>query len=256
MGKRYTPVLEFNTSIILPFFKKSEIFKIALEKNAKYFDRPGIEVIICMDECGEEEFLLEIIKLYSSINWKIYINRRSHGWRGPVKALNVGIRHAGKKNFLFIDPESVMLSDILYTFHLYSFHYPNCFFTGNVIFSGLHSILREKEEVLPYGSLFVKRKYIVPIKGYDESYTTWGGDDDNIRARLEMTGIKRIHVPEALLAHKEAGNSSGHKEREAKSDLLSLRQKQDAFYPAKHYANTGSWGIEFSESIYDYTQNH
>src|ERR1043165_7633290 len=87
----------FEVSVLLPFYKKYDEFRSALQTNAPYFERNGIEVIILMDSPQQEEELVALLKQYPFINWKVLINRQPHPWRNPVKVLNVGIKQASKK---------------------------------------------------------------------------------------------------------------------------------------------------------------
>ena len=58
-----------------------------------------------MDEPTEKEGLIELIKTYPFINWKVIVNEQDHLPRNHAPVLNVGIRHATKKYVLVSDPE-------------------------------------------------------------------------------------------------------------------------------------------------------
>lgn len=154
---------DFDLSIVMPFYKRFSSFKKVFDKQFHYFERNGIELIICLDEPSETELILDYIKNYPFINWKIIVNEKDHEWRNPSKAINVGIRHASKKYILQIDPELELLTDVIYILRRYLEYYPNHYATGQVIFTDLETEITEnnynaKEFVkLPYGSIMARK---------------------------------------------------------------------------------------------------
>lgn len=248
---KYSFIHNFDLSVIMPFYKKMEEFKKIFPKNLSYFQRNGIEVIVCMDEDSEEEQLLEFIKLYPFINWRIIVNRTEHEWRNPAKALNVGIRSASKKYILVCSPESEFACDIIYQMRRALYYYPNHFTIGFVEFKSFDKHHRLMCPV-PYGSIMAKKDDLVKITGYDEQILKWGGDDDNIRARLEMIGIKKLLLPDALLIHWETDEDfekriTKHIARDRPIDVL-----RDILYPNYHIANNNTWGTDFKDVAYDW----
>lgn len=248
----------FDLSVVMPYYKKISDFRITLEKNASYLQRNGIEVILCLDSPDDEEALIRLIKNYPLINWKVFINRVPHAWRNPSRAINVGIRNASNKYILVMGPDSQMYTDIIAEFSYMAHHYPGSFFTGEVCF--LHHGQAFAADapafpLLPYGSLFVARESLQEVRGYNENYNEWGGDDDNIRARLSLSGLNHLHVPEAILLHRESGMISGHQSRGLKSRSIPVERKKDIYYPDSSVANNHNWGTDFTECIYDYREN-
>ncbi|MBO9564879.1 MAG: glycosyltransferase [Niastella sp.] len=249
----------FEVSIVLPYYKKYEDFSLTIKTNAPFFERNGIEVIICMDDPQEEEQLILLIKEYPFINWKVLINRQPHSWRNPSKAINTGIRHACKDYVLVMGPDSAFHSDLILELRCMAELYPNSYFLGHVIFTDEKTVVNEdnlhEHLLLPYGSILARRKDLLAIRGYNEQYTTWGGDDDNIRTRLDLHGCKRVLVREALLIHREKNTRDGEAIRTERSQRISDAQYHDVFYPDKAVMNKKNWGTDFSECIYDYQHN-
>lgn len=240
---------DFDLSIILPFYRKLEAFRRTLPANAGYLSRNGIEVIIVMDEPSEEQALLHFIGQYTAIAWKVIVNDKPHAWRPPCKAQNVGIRNAAKKYVMLMDPESEFFSDVIYILSYMCRMYGSSFVTGEVAFTDFHFESSKQNltglELLPYGSILTEKEFLYNIQGYDESYTTWGGDDDNLRARLRYYGISQLHVPDAVLIHREDGNTDGHTSRYKKGNQNPVHNKKRSFFPDHYLANDENWGKEF-----------
>lgn len=244
----------FDVSIIMPFYKKFSIFKKTIIVNEKYFSRNGIEVIICLDEPSEEAPLLDLIAEYPFINFKIVINRSLHSWRNPAKVINVGIRQARFKYVLVIGPDSECQTDIILQFRQYAMYYDNSYFIGQVTFQSLDEQIVEHLGYLPYGSIFVDRTILLETTGYNEQFSDWGGDDDELRARLEFAGMVKIFVPEAKLIHYDE-KEAGHISRTNRSSNIPVLVKKIIFLPSQKKVNPENWGTDFSEILFDYNNN-
>lgn len=246
---------DYDISIILPFYKRMKDFRRVLPINAPYFQRNGIEVIIPLDEPTECEELLEFIREYPLINWRVIVNRIEHEPRNPCKALNVGIRHATKRYILVIDPECEFLTDVIYHLKYAAELYDNYFYTGRVAFVnhtykvGPHTA--ETEKLTNYGSILMKKEHLEKVAGYTESFTIWGGEDDNIRAKLKQTGINKAEVATAIVLHREDTNN-GIITRAHKILALPINLVNKAFHPDEQDFINPNWGRDFSEICYDY----
>jgi GT2 family glycosyltransferase len=258
---RYLFENNFDLSVVIPFYKKLAVFEITLRTNHKFFQRNGIEVVIAMDEPSEQSDLLVLIKEYPLINWKVIVNEKKHEWRNPSKTLNVGIRSATKQFILVLGPDSEMATDLIFDMRRMAEFYQKCFFVGRVAFVDLDfqpsKVNVESQLLMYYGSIFIQKTFLLTVNGYDEAYEKWGGDDDNLRARLERFGLKKIKLPECIILH-----------RESLEDLRNLRLKlkhsvsnrsplelQNSFNPKTYLANSENWGIDFSKVIYDWQNN-
>lgn len=247
----------FDVSVVIPFYKKMKEFRRAFPRNRKYFERNGIEIVLVMDTPDESQELLEYAKQYPFVNWKIIVNEQPHEWRNPTRALNVGIRHASKKYVMVCSPESEFVTDAIFLLRKSFADYPDFphYAIGHVCFSN------EKEEVtplnfhqfrsIPFGSIMAERKHFEQIRGYDESFQKWGGDDNNIRARFDMIGVEEFFMDDVMLAHREIGNKSGENRR---SNYLSFSNGdiRKFFYPAQAQANGDDWGRDFDNTVYDW----
>jgi len=180
----------YDISVILPFYKKLKEFKKVLPKNLPCFQRNGMELLIVLDTPEEEKELVEYLMEFPFLNATVIINKKHHEWRNPSKALNVGIRHASRKYIFVASPETEYLTDIIYQLRYILHYHPGSYAIGQVAFLDFNTSASLETihdlELLPYGSLMVEKKYLEEVKGYAEKITGWGGDDDNIRARLEL----------------------------------------------------------------------
>jgi len=228
-----------NISVILPYYKRFELFEPALAYNVRWWARgDGIEIqlVLVLDEPTEIEEVLKLAGRYP-LRWKIIVNRRDHPWRNPAKALNVGIRHSELKYCLIISPETLLLSDVprlLMERVLKSSDAGYAF--GQTLFD---APIQPSPNPYRWGSLFAVRQHLLEIRGYDETAEVWGGDDDNIRLRLGMHGLLPLPTEEARLFH------PGHPlSREV------TEQKQRLKNPARTIANDANWGKDFEEVIF------
>lgn len=250
----------FNVSVVMPFYKKYQVFSKTLTQNAKYFQRNGIEIILSVDEPSEKNEVLNIIKSYPFINWKIIINEVPHKWRSPTKSINVGIKHATKDYILVMGPDSEMATDIIYNFRKMSEYYPSYFFVGKVHFTDYDYVFSLNKQfhmptLLNYGSILVKKKDLLLIGGYDEEFYEWGGDDDNIRARLEKNGVKKMSLNNCILIHRESKEEL-ETIRLKKHNLNNNKNLRNAFYPQNDKKiNLNGWGVDFSNILYDWSNN-
>lgn len=247
----------FDVSVVMPFYKKIKEFKKVFPRNLKYFQRNGIELIIVMDSTDDLDELIGFVRSYPFVNWKIQVNKVTHAWRNPSPAINVGIRNASKKYIFVCSPESEMLTDVIYllrkTFKDY-IDYPH-FAYGRVCYADQEVVTYNNYDSIrniPFGSVMFKKSDIDKVGGYDESFFTWGGDDNNIRVRLSMIGVKGLHVEKAMMVHRDIDNQEGKKRRTLSIDRLNNDQLRHFFYPQSPNPNLGNWGLEFDSLVYDY----
>lgn len=243
----------FNLSIIMSFYKRYDDFARVLPLNAPYLQRNGIEVIIVMDEPSEKNKVLNLIKEYPFINWVLIINDETHLPRNHAPVLNVGIRHSSKEYILQIDPEIEFHTDIIYILRNLLKHYPKHYVYGAMAYTSIDSSINSSFNFIPYGNLMVKKEFLEQINGYDETFLKWGGEDDNIRKRLDFIGVKGLFVPEAQTIHREHIYTPN--ERINKFKKHSIKDIRKIFYPTNPIANKKSWGRSFRNLLYDWKNN-
>ncbi len=247
----------FEVSLVMSFYHRLEEFKRVLPRNAPYLQRNGIEVVIAMDEPTEQEGLIELIKTYPLINWKVIVNEQKHTPRNHAPVLNVGIRHATKKYILLCDPETEFYTDVILQLRELLENYPGHYATGTMAFVEYTSHVTPDKlhqfDWMQYGSLMVEKTAMEEIGAIDEQFKVWGGEDDNIRRRLHMAGIKQLKVPGVKSLHRE--EKLMMKERFAKTNSFSAKELKTFFYPKHTKVNGNGWGREFNKVAYDWQNN-
>ena len=241
----------FDVSVVLPFYKKMKEFRRVLPKNLPYFQRNGIEIVIAMDEDSEEEELTNFIQEYPFVNWKVIVNHIKHEWRNPAKVINVGIRNASNKYILVCSPESEFITDGIYLMRKKLQYFPKHFAIGSVAFLNLTKKHSENSFFMPYGSIMAKRKYFFEIGGYDETLIKWGGDDDNVRIRFEMNGIRKLFLPEVKLLHRESALEI-NKRKSGRKSSIPVEVLKNILLPNKVQINQNKWGNDFSDIAYSW----
>lgn len=251
---------DFDLSIVMPFYKRLDEFKRVFPSKAKYYERNGIEVLIVADEPTEREGILEYIRTYPFINWKVVVNPQDHTWRNPAKAFNVGIRQATKQYILIMDPELEFYTDVIYELREKLDSYPEHYAVGQVLFMDIQEEINEytlekhRYNLIPYGSIMAKKEYFEIIGGYDEFYTEWGGEDDNLRRRFELAGIQQLFFPESILIHREDFSQRIVSRNEQRA-LISREALSRMLLPIDIYVNETGWGTDFDCVVYDW-QDH
>lgn len=244
----------FDLSIIMSFYKRYNDFARVLPLNAPYLQRNGIEVIIVMDEPSEKDYVLNLIKEYPFINWILIVNEEEHSPRNHAPVLNVGIKQATKKYILQIDPEIEFHTDIILLLRNQLKHYPKHYAYGTMAYTSIDSPIDFNLNFIPYGNLMVEKEYLEQINGYDETFLHWGGEDDNIRRRLDFIGVKGLFVPQAQTIHREKNHNPN--ERIDKFKKHSLKEIRKMFFPPNSIVNQKKWGEIFNSKIlYDWKNN-
>jgi glycosyltransferase involved in cell wall biosynthesis len=247
----------FGLSVVMPFYKRLPQFTNVIKINARYFQRNGIEVIIVMDEPTEKDGVIELIKQYPFINWKVIINEQDHQPRNPAKVINVGIRHATKKYVLVTDPEKEFFTDVILQMREILENYPKHYAVGTLTFVEENEIVTNENinrfNFMDYGGLMLEKKYLEQLNGYDETFLTWGGEDDDILRRLDLIGVKKLVVEEAKSLHRETKAELAR--RPVKGLFFSGKQLKKFFYADKAIVNDDNWGTDFNKIIYDWENN-
>ncbi len=246
-------------SIILPYYKRIAAFAEALAVNSPYFrSQPDLdlEVVLVLDEPTEEAAALRLVGSNAEIGWRVLINRRDHPWRNPARAINVGLRHARGEMALIISPESLLVTNVPDILSRLVAEADGCFTLGRICFmsrqtiaeKGLRRAYEEGEPKRYYGSMCAPLAALTEIRGYDEANGAWGGDDDNVRLRLIMSGLNMKYVPSAKALHPlEAGELVPR----LKGLVRDRRELQAAMRPPSAVANQADWGRDFDEIIYE-----
>jgi hypothetical protein len=242
-----------NVSVVMPFYKKVSVFKHTIKINRPYFARPGVEVILSIDEPFSAREVVPVLEQCNEINWRVFENHQPHDWRNPARAINVGIRNASKEFILVMGPDSEMFSDIIWEFRCRESFYPACYFLGKVAFitedMEVTKSNSSKFTYFPYGSIFGRKEYFESVYGYNEKLDKWGGDDDNIRMRLSRSGLTKMFIDEAILLHRDK-DLNENVERYRKAREMPAEILKQIFLDSRVRINDKDWGRDFDTCIY------
>jgi GT2 family glycosyltransferase len=246
-------------SVILPFYKRLSAFEQALKINHGYLaGERDTEIVLVLDEPSEEEGVLRLVQAYDQLSWRVIINRQDHVWRNPARAINVGLRHALGEYALVMSPESLHVTNVPKTLFAASTNSEAALFSvGRICWcprqivneKGLSAAFDETEPKRFYGSICAPRAAFEEVRGYDESNHTWGCDDDNIRERLMLCGLKPGYAPYARAIHPlEAGEVNHNQIRQTDKTPT----ERDLYLrPSTTCVNDADWGREFDEVIFE-----
>lgn len=217
----------------------------------KQFASPDYEIVLVLDEPSEEAGILELCSETPDFRWKVLINREEHEWRNPAKPLNVGIRQARSETVLVVSPETTWVTNVPGILLKNCMERPKGYHFGSL--QGNHAgripTAREFDLMMDAshcGSICVRKEHLEAINGYDESLVGWGGDDDNLRARLWRVGVMPNHDKEARLVHPIHRETARVYSQDTKNRIKEIVR------PTEAIANVGlPWGQDFSEVIFE-----
>ena len=247
-------VEDFDLSIIMSCYQRYESLKRVLPHNARFLERNGIEVIIVLDDLEEELQIRSLLEDYPFISWVLIVNDEPHPPRNHAPVLNVGLRYATRRYIMQIDPEIEYWTDAIGLMRLNLANYPKHYAIGYMAYCDTNTELTEESicnlDFIPYGNIMVERDAIYQIGGYDELFTSWGGEDDNLRARLDMIGYSPLYLPEAQTIHREDNYSP-----EVRAERIASHSNEDWIrmrYPNEAVANGEGWGYSFGRLGYSW----
>jgi len=209
------------TSIVLPFYKKHSELEFSLYFNHIFFEKVK-EVILVFDE-PEDLDKNHYLSKYPNINFVFYINSECHPWRNPCVPINHGIKNSTGEYIIVLSPETILLENSLENLLLHTTEqtfacgkiifttYPNVVLqqiyhpnVQNNIFNSSFNISHYKGPV-SYGSICCTKANLFKANLYSEEFFDqgWGGEDDDIRKKLEDINIQKIIVNDANFIHLE-----------------------------------------------------
>ncbi len=252
--KKRSEIIDFfDVSIVMPFYEKLNDFKKVLPKNAQYFQRNGIEIVIVLNDSNEEKDLLKFIKKYPFINFKILINRKSHQKYNYGKVLNVGIRAASFDYILILNPKVELINDIIYKLRYVMSFYPKTFVSGintSINYNDTNSDLTKKWEFNE--SIMVKKSDLLSIKGYNENFEDCIVQNEQVSRRLELSGVQKMKILDAKMVYVKE-NDDKHTESSNIKSQISTKFLKYLLFPKKTIFNNYNWGKSFNEIIWNWS---
>lgn len=240
-------------SVVMPYYRKLAEFERVLPLQYAYLARADLEVVLVMDAPDEEQGLLALLSRYPHVRWTVVVNDAPHPWRPPCRAINVGLRHSVGQFVLVCSPESAFVEDVPSLALQVMQAHPDKVLIGRVGFARFEDLAGGKtlaqvfDTVVPaelrlhtfYGSICAARSSFEAVHGYDESFAEWGGDDDNIRVRLELQGHNLLASPALRLLHLSTETRTGGEQFNPELDVYKCS-------PHSAQANTSDgWGRDF-----------
>lgn len=255
-------------SYVLPYFRRLHELEFALRHNGPRFARPGCEVVLALDEPSQTARLLDLIGTkHPDIKWRVVVNERDHDWRGPTRAINVGIRHAVGAAVLVASPESVFADDPADFLPLLDTG-TRTYVIGRVVFCSyaefeavpagdLGEIFETYQRRLGvpkfYGSILARRAEFADVTGYDESLLKWSGDDVNLRIRMMRNGVRMTPRPDLRVIHLAQESQVSGKPLKAWNRPHHTEAEYDAAVaPTRTRANGEDWGRDFDHVVFDW----
>lgn len=255
-------------SVIVPFYKKFDELRLVLPYNARFLRGPDVELVLVLDEPSQEAEVLALLDTLPLIRARVIVNDHDHDWRPPCKAINVGIRAATGRFILVVSPESLFVANVPGRVTRLLNERPSDIVLGRVAWTTFASARAQAPKPLfaaavaacggagfandYYGSIAGARELFLAIRGYDESLDEWGGDDDNVRARLSMNGAILMLDPELKLLHLSKGKAT----RSRTAPHTSTARMRELANPTDAMANPGKWGEGFGRVARDWKQDH
>ena len=247
-------------SVVMPFYKRLRAFELALRHNhANLQGTPerATEVVLVLDEPSEEESVLQVVKDYPQLAWRVLVNRKEHAWRNPSVPINVGLRHARGDYVLIMSPESIHVTNVPRLLCETAADSGGDMAIGKICWcerrvveeKGAARAYAETEPKRFYGSACAPRAAFEAVRGYDESNKSWGCDDDNVRARLMLRGLKLKYTPFARAIHPLEDGEVNH--NRAWQRKKPSRERLGLMRPLEPVANGEDWGREFDEVVFE-----
>lgn len=244
-------------SFLLPMFHKVDLLRMALKVNDVY-RTPNVEVVLVLDEPSEEAAVLNLVRENSDIHFRVIVNDWDHAWRPPCIALNVGVRHALADHVVFMSPECMLVlprPDYLQQLIAKDFRmcYAGvCWAEDDFKVEDSPGLLRHKIQVSEathpawlwgFGFLLAPKLAVERIFGYDESRTTYGWDDNDIRSRLTRLGNRFLIDGQIKVFHAMHPNE--------------FREQSERVLPSPNVAlfnQRDTWGTAFNRVAWDWTK--
>ena len=226
------------------------------------YDKNLIKIIL-VDYGSEENLSLKFCELCKKYNVK-YINvRDADGWNRS-RALNIGIKRAGTKYVLCSDVDIIFEKNYISECVKELQKDPKQILWGTMIDLSegeinspinISEYAKFRENAVPRYQLqnstytlgpsinMTLVKYYFDLNGYDEFYSAWGCEDDDIIKRFKMWGLKIVNTSDKTsYIHQWHPKYEGLDENEKKQ----IEKNREHFKTADTlWRNKNGWGLRF-----------
>jgi glycosyltransferase involved in cell wall biosynthesis len=188
-----------SVSVIVAFKNRD---KIRVENFLESFliqDYTNKELIFINQGSNDEISNYIEVLLYNKPQVKYIHNyTQGHLWN-KSNALNIGIKNSSSDYVLILDVDLILPINYITNLFLYikedQFITPNAFYLDKNYSVNIRDLIVGKipEKAIEnfIGICLVKREVLDSIHGYDEFYSVWGAEDDDIIKRLQLFGLNR-----------------------------------------------------------------
>jgi hypothetical protein len=256
------PGTDLLLSVVLPYYKRLHEFQKVFPLNASWLQRKDVEVVVSLDEPSEEAGVVELMKAHPGVQSRVVVNDTDHSWRSPTKAINVGIRHADGDLVMVLSPETAFVGDVPSQMIEACQTVPGGVVVGQVAFASFqeaaelktafHGRPRPADQRLFFGVVCFPVNVLYDVRGYDESFQNWGGDDIDVRTRVQMAGHALYTDESVRVIHLSERPRSGMRDVD---HIVDSEQLQRAVQPATPDANPTGWGSSFNRIAWDWRTN-
>ncbi len=242
----------------MPCYRKAPELAVVLPHNGRWLERADVELVLVLDDPSDEAEVLGIVDAHPRLRTRVIVNDAPHPWRPPGVAINVGIRAAVGAGVLVCSPESAFVGDVPGAAIEALRRFPGQAIAGQIAWANFAEAGAEPIEALFqramrrsrrqaaaeqfYGSIAAPRALFHAVRGYDESIPGWGGDDDNIRLRMTLTGAKLVLDPAIRLLHLDDPARAQVNRAAPRNDAATL---EELLNPVRAEANPERWGVRF-----------
>jgi hypothetical protein len=124
---------------------------------------------------------------------------------------------------------------------------------GQVAYPHIESCLSIEQihrcKLLPYGNTMVEKRFLQEVNGYAENLIFPGGYDDNLHARLDLLGLQKMLVSQAVGIHRQQ-NLPGHHWEYLTNTVMPAETYQAIYYPKQIQENRNDREIVSGEVAY------
>jgi len=213
-------------SVILPVFKRASLLDLGLKSLSMQKIYYPFEILVIND--GIEDETEAVCDKYPELNIRyIFSGQRNKDeivFRTPAFAFNIGIKQSTGDIVMLSNPEIFHLTDTMHEL-LAPLDVSDSFITSpaNIMFDNTGKTLKylrehftldlpahisddlEKNNArckyasrLPF-CIALEKKHLIEIGGYDEDYSGWACDDDDIIDRLILKGLSFFYVNSSII---------------------------------------------------------
>ncbi len=202
-------------SLVVPTYRATRQLRALLQSiAAQSYDPSQAEVIVVDD--GTPGFDVDAWKGLAGEFALTVIHQQQNGGRAVSR--NAGIQAARGEIILFLDGDMTVEADFLQAHELFHRHHPGCVAIGNIRwapdvpdtpfmrYAGSRGVGRFDSGPVPYkcfvtGNSSVPRKALQELGGFDEGFSTYGGEDLELGFRLHQAGLEVHYESTAVSLH-------------------------------------------------------